>query len=191
MSLCGQTSRTGAVIVLMASRRSAERRRVRHHRRSWLAPLLAGLLCSSLAVSVRAAVERYQSDEWITVCEPEPGTKTPGCSLTVPFGGVQNDKRGGFAMVVLLDSGMIGIVGLPFPVRAMVRIDKDPPIECHEWRYCLFPQDQSLAAIKELEVGSLILIDVYTARASFRFSLTPRGYQAGIAQIRAWGYRLP
>jgi hypothetical protein len=169
------------------SDRSAEHRRSR----TWLAPLLAGLFCSSLAVSAPAAVERYQSDEWLTVCESEAGSRMSGCSLTVPFGGVQNDKRGAFAMVVVLDSGMIGIVGLPYPVRAMLRIDKDPPIECDHWRYCLFPQDQSQAAIKELEVGSLILIDVYTSRATFRFSLTPRGYQAGIAQIRAWGYRLP
>ena len=172
-------------------RRSAGRRRARHHRRSWLAAFLAGLFCGSLAVSARAAVGRYQSDAWITVCEPEAGTKTAGCSLTVPFGGVQNDRRGAFAMVVALDSEMIGIVGLPYPVRAMLRIDKDPPIECRETRYCLFSQDQSLAAIKELKVGSLILIDVYTSRATFRFSLTPRGYQAGIAQIRAWGDQLP
>jgi hypothetical protein len=144
-----------------------------------------------LVISARAAVERYRSDDWITVCEPEAGTKTPGCSLTVSFGGVQNDRRGAFAMVVALDSGVIGIVGIPYPVQALLRIDKDPPIKCDEWRYCLFSRDQSMAAIKEFEAGSLILIDVYTSRATFRFSLTPRGYRAGIAQIRAWGYQLP
>jgi hypothetical protein len=94
-------------------------------------------------------------------------------------------------MVVDLDSGMIGIVGQPYPVRAVLRIDKDLAIRCDEWRYCLFPPDQSLAAIKDLDVGSLILIDVYTARATFRFSLTTRGYRAGIAHLRAWGYRIP
>jgi hypothetical protein len=30
---------------------------------------------------------------------------------------------------------------------------------------------------------------VYTAKGAFDFSLTPKGFQAGIAQIRAWGYR--
>jgi hypothetical protein len=34
-------------------------------------------------------------------------------------------------------------------------------------------------------------VDVTTARSTFRFSLTPKGFQAGIAKIRAWGYRLP
>src|SRR6267154_3629405 len=42
---------------------------------------------------------------------------------------------------------------------------------------------------EQFKVGSLILIDVFTDRGAFNFSLTPKGYQAGIAQIRAWGYR--
>ena len=57
-------------------------------------------------------------------------------------------------------------------------------------RYCVFPSAQALAVVKQLEVGSLILIDVLTAKGAFSFSLTPKGYQAGIAKIRAWGYRL-
>jgi hypothetical protein len=163
-----------------------------NHRRAWLGLLLVALLRGQPIAPVSAGtMEKYQSDEWVTECEPEPGTRTIRCSITAPFGAVQKGKEGSFALVVLLDAGYIGIVGWPFPVRAVLRIDKDLPIECTEWRYCLFPRNQSLAAIKELEVGSLILVDVFTARATFRFSLTPRGYQAGIAQIRAWGHRLP
>ena len=156
-----------------------------------LAILLASVFYTLLIVDAPAGVEKYRSDDWVTVCEPVPGSHTQGCSLTVPFGGVQDGSRSAFALVVVLDSGTVGIVGEPYPVRAVLRIDKDLPIECDEWRYCLFPQNLGPAAIKDLEVGSLILIDVYTARARFRFSLTPLGYQAGIAQIRAWGHRLP
>jgi hypothetical protein len=160
-------------------------------RRVWIRRLVAGLFSELLIVSASPAAEKYRSDDWVTVCEPAPGSHSSGCSLTVPVEGVQHGIRGAFALVVVLDSGMIGIVGEPYPVRAVLRIDNDPPIECREWRYCLFPPDQSLDAIKELAAASLILIDVQTARATFRFSLTPRGYQAGIAQIRAWGYRVP
>jgi len=56
-------------------------------------------------------------------------------------------------------------------------------------RYCIFPGAQALMAVKQLKVGSLILIDVFTAKGTFSFSLTPKGYQAGIAKIQAWGYR--
>ena len=56
-------------------------------------------------------------------------------------------------------------------------------------RYCIFPSTQALAVVKQLRVGSLILIDVFTAKGAFSFSLTPKGYQAGIAKIRAWGYQ--
>jgi invasion protein IalB len=48
---------------------------------------------------------------------------------------------------------------------------------------------QALAALKQLKTGSLVLIDVYTEKGEFSFSLTPKGFQAGMAQIRAWGYR--
>jgi hypothetical protein len=174
-----------------ASRRPALRPAA-NHRRAWLALFLVILLPGQPVAPVAAAtVEKYRSDEWITVCEPEPGTRTIGCSITVPFGEVRKGEGGSFALVVLLDAGYIGIVGRPFPVRAVLRIDGDTPIECRNGRYCLFPRDQSLVAINELAVGSVILIDVFTARATFRFSLTPRGYQAGIAQIRAWGHRFP
>jgi hypothetical protein len=158
-------------------------------RRSRPALPLAAAFAALLLAAAPAAAERYQSGEWLTVCEPGPGPS--GCSITVPFGGVQNGRKGFFALVVVLDSGNVGIVGRPYPVRAVLRIDGDPPIECREWRYCLFPRDQSLRTIEELDHGSLILIDVFTATGSFKFSLTPRGYQAGIAEIRAWGYRLP
>jgi hypothetical protein len=83
----------------------------------------------------------------------------------------------------------MGIVGEPFPTRAVLRIDKNPPIECREARYCVFPSMQTLAALKQLKIGSLVLIDVYTEKGEFSFSLTPKGFQAGMAQIRAWGYR--
>ena len=90
----------------------------------------------------------------------------------------------------MLQTGNMGIVGEPFPTRAVLRIDKNPPIECREARYCVFPSIQAAAALKQLKIGSLILIDVYTEKGQFSFSLTPKGFQAGMAQIRAWGYRM-
>ena len=93
-------------------------------------------------------------------------------------------------MVVMLQTGNIGIVGQPFPVKAVLRVDKNPPIECRQTRYCIFPSAQAFAVANQLKVGSLILIDVVTAKGTFSFSLTPKGYQAGMAKIQAWGYRL-
>jgi hypothetical protein len=147
------------------------------------------MFCSLLITAVPAATTEKYPPDWITACGPVADGRASGCSLRVTFGGTQDGETGAFAMVVDLDSGLIGIVGQPYPARAVLRIDKDLAIRCDGGRYCLFPPDQSLAAIKDLEIGSLILIDVYTARATFRFSLTTRGYQAGIAHLRAWGYR--
>jgi hypothetical protein len=148
---------------------------------------LALVLCAQFCAAPALATQRFQADEWITECEP--GSHTD-CSITVPFWQTAHGQKGSFALVVTLPTGNIGIVGQPYPVRAVLRVDKNPAIECREARYCIFPTARAAAVAEQMASGSLILIDVYTAHAAFSFSLTPKGYQAGIAQIRAWGYRI-
>jgi hypothetical protein len=138
--------------------------------------------------SSAAAAQEYRADEWITECDAAAHLGAAACTITVPFWQTQPQTGGSFALVIMLQTGNIGIVGLPFPTRAVLRVDKNPPIECKQARYCVFPSIQASAVLKQLEVGSLVLIDVYTAKGAFNFSLTPKGFQAGIAQIRAWGY---
>jgi hypothetical protein len=151
-------------------------------------PLLV-IGASTVAVTAAAAEQMFQSDEWITECDT--GTGAPDCSITVPFWQGERQRDGAFALVVELPAGNIGIVGQPFPTRAVLRVDKNPPIECRQTRYCVFPRAQSMAVLRQLKDAALILVDVFTAKGTFSFSLTPKGYQAGIAKIRAWGYRLP
>ncbi len=152
--------------------------------------LLFPLFVQVLVLAPAIGEQTFQSDEWITECEAAPDSATPDCSITVPFWQAEGDRDGSFALVVMLQTGNIGIVGQPLPVKAVLRVDKNPPIECKQTRYCIFSSPQALAVVKQLKVGSLILIDVFTAKGAFSFSLTPKGYQAGIAKIRAWGYRL-
>ena len=140
-------------------------------------------------VSTAVAGQKFRADEWVTECDSSPGTGAPDCSITVPFWQTRGAPRGSFALVVMLQTGNMGIVGEPLPTRAVLRIDKNPPIECREARYCVFPSIQALAALRQLKIASLVLIDVYTEKGQFSFSLTPKGFQAGMAQIRAWGYR--
>ena len=149
---------------------------------------LLGMTAFAVAHPTAAAEQRFQSDEWITECNNGPGA--PDCSITVAFWRGQQERDGSFALVVMLQTGNIGIVGQPLPLRAVLRVDKNPPVECRQTRYCVFPSAQAFAVLKELNDASLILVDVFTAKGVFNFSLTPKGYQAGIAQVRAWGYRL-
>jgi hypothetical protein len=149
---------------------------------------LLAICVSAIALPATAREQKFQSDEWITECDI--GTGEPECSITVPFWQGQRERDGAFALVVMLQTGNIGIVGKPFPTRAVLRVDKNQPVECRQARYCVFPSAQALAVLKELKDASLILVDVFTAKQVFSFSLTPKGYQAGIAKIRAWGYRL-
>jgi hypothetical protein len=147
-------------------------------------------VCSELpSPSWTAAAQQYRADEWITECEAGPNLRPPDCAITVPFWQTPGNATGSFALVIMLQTGNIGIVGQPFPVRAVLRVDKNPPIECRQPRYCIFPSVQAFGLLKQLKVGSLILVDVYTTDGTFNFSLTPKGFQAGISQIRAWGYR--
>jgi hypothetical protein len=160
-------------------------RQAKMRTRRWrtAAGLLLALCTQLLGLSWAAGGQTFRADEWLTECDQS------DCSITVPFWQTQGVPRGSFALVVMLQTGNIGIVGQPFPVRAVLRVDKNPPIECRQARYCVFPSPEALAVLRQLKVGSLILIDVFTEKGAFSFSLTPKGYQAGIAQIRAWGYR--
>jgi hypothetical protein len=145
--------------------------------------LLLALVIGPCVRSSAATTKKFQADEWITECGGD-----GGCSITVPFWQNGYDGKGSFALVVMLQTGNIGIVGTPPPVRAVLRIDKNPAATCAGSR-CIFPTAQSQAVVKQLDTGSLILIDVFTAKSQFSFSLSPKGYQAGIAQIHAWGYQ--
>jgi hypothetical protein len=152
--------------------------------------LVAFLACVLMGgFSEIVAGQKFRADEWVTECDSSPGMGAPDCSITVPFWQTRGAPKGSFALVVMLQTRNIGIVGEPFPTRAVLRIDKNPPIECTEARYCVFPSSQAVPALNQLKTGSLILIDVYTEKGDFSFSLTPKGFQAGMAQIRAWGYR--
>jgi hypothetical protein len=135
------------------------------------------------------STQRFQADEWVTECNGTPSTQGAGCSIMVPFWQIAIGGKGSFALVIMLQTGNVGIVGRPPPVRAELRVDKNPPITCRGARYCIFPEAQSLQIVRQLTSASLILIDVYTTRAQFGFSLSPQGYRAGIAQARAWGYQ--
>lgn len=152
----------------------------------WILALLAGASPGNSAVGA----QRFQADDWITECGGRPGAGTGECSITVPFWQTGDNGKGSFALVVMLQTGNIGIVGSPPPIKAVVRVDKNPAVECRGPRYCIFPASQSLALVNQLDIGSLILIDVFTAKSQFSFSLSPKGYRAGVAQIRAWGYQM-
>jgi hypothetical protein len=129
----------------------------------------------------------FRSDAWVTECEPG----AAACSITAPFSDEQDGHQGSFALVVMLQAGGVAIVGRPYPTRAVLRVDRNRAIECRETRYCLFPGGEAGAFIKELTTGSLVYVDVFAGRAAFHFSLTTKGYRAGLAKIGAWGYRFP
>jgi hypothetical protein len=161
-----------------------------HFKSVHIAGISLALSAHMLALPAASGEQTFRSDEWVTECETNPGGGAADCSITLPFWQAGGDRNGSFALVVMLQTGSIGIVGQPMPVKAALRVDKNPPIECAQTRYCIFPSAQAFTVAKQLKVGSLILIDVFTLKGTFSFSMTPKGYQAGIAKVRAWGYRL-
>jgi hypothetical protein len=70
---------------------------------------------SQTCISSAASEQNFRSDEWITECDAGRGIDTPECSITVRFWQTQGDQKGSFALVVMLQTGNLGIVGDPFP----------------------------------------------------------------------------
>lgn len=152
---------------------------------------LAAALLASAAVfgsPHQLGAARYQADNWIAECDGASRSRGAACSMTVPFWQTTENGRGSFALVVMPQTGDVGLVGTPAPLRAVLRIDQHPDAICRGERYCIFPTAQSHALLREFDAASLILIDVYTAKSRFSFIVSPDGYRAGMAQIRAWGY---
>ena len=147
------------------------------------------LLSPSARAAPTVAEQTYRSDDWVTKCDARPGSAAAECSIAVPFAQTVDGEEGSFALVVILRSGDIAIVGHPFPTKAVLQVGKYPPIECRQPRYCLFRRDQARAAIQGFADGALVLIDVTTGKRTYRFSVSTKGYQAGLAYVRAWGYR--
>jgi hypothetical protein len=65
--------------------------------------------------SLAAAGPRYRADEWITECDSAPNVGAADCSITVPFWQTQREIKGSFALVIMLQTSNIGIVGCRFP----------------------------------------------------------------------------
>src|SRR5690242_1251478 len=109
--------------------------------RGWVAGAVLSLMVWVLWAVAAGAIgaQKFRADEWITECDSRPGAGPPDCSITVPFWQNHGQPKGSFALVIMLQTGNIGIVGQPFPLRAVLRIDKNPPIECQQTRYCVFP----------------------------------------------------
>ena len=157
-----------------------------HLPKQLLRELLLFVLAGHFAAGEAYAGQTYQSGGWTTECQG--GRDARGCSLIVPFSRIENGQRADYTLAVLLSTGDIAIVGKPPPVRVVLRIGNNPPMECRESQPCLFPRDRSIDAILQLSTAPVILIDVLNSKSTSKFSLTTHGYQAGLAQIRAWGY---
>ncbi|GEM_PF-1154220 len=170
-----------------------ERRRARlssgNGRRIAAGLLAAGLLLPAMTEAPRAATFRFRIGDWVTECQ---GSGIAGCSITGLFEQSNLDGRSGsFALVVMIGSRQLAVVGTPRPLRARLQIDKNNPAACAGARYCIFPGRAARRAIDELGAGSLVLIDVYTAKDVFHSSLSAFGYQASLAKLQAEGYAVP
>lgn len=147
----------------------------------------AGLAVSAIADTPSAAALRFRVGDWVTECRT-----SADCSVTGLFQQTNLDgRRGSFAVVIMLGSRQLAVVGAPYPIRAKLQIDKNDPAECVGARYCIFPSGEARRAIGELGAGSLVLIDVYTAGGVFRSSLSTIGYQSSLAELQADGYTIP
>lgn len=145
-----------------------------------------GLVLAAGTAAPRAAELRFRVDDWITECG------IAGCSITGLFQQTNLDgRRGAFALVIMLPSRQLAVVGQPHPIRARLRIDTNAAAACVGARYCVFPGSEAVRAIGELGAGSLILLDVHTDKAVFRSSLSTKGYRASLAKLEAEGYDVP
>jgi hypothetical protein len=149
------------------------------------------ILCFVLFGTADAAALQFRSDEWLTQCDLRNETADHDCTINGLFSNKLLDgTQGSFSLLIDLVSGRVAVVGQPKPMRATIRIDKNPELGCLATPDCIFSADQSELIMAELAAGQLVLIDVVSSKTTFRVSLTTKGYRAGIEKLFAQGLQL-
>jgi hypothetical protein len=149
------------------------------------------VLCFALFGAANAAAIQFRSDEWLTECDLQNETADQACTINGLFSNQLPDgTQGSFSLLIDIVSGRVAVVGRPKPTRASIRIDKNPELGCTAAPDCIFSADQSELITAELAAGQLVLIDVFSPKATFRVSLTTKGYRAGIEKLFAQGFQL-
>ena len=63
-------------------------------------------------------------------------------------------RKDRFSLLIDLRNHLVAVVGKPFPGRASIRVDKNPPMECRGERYCIFSNDDAETIVRQLKSGS-------------------------------------
>jgi hypothetical protein len=154
--------------------------------------ILAGLTLIvgfGLASGARAETLRFQADDWVAECDTSQATDAE-CSIIGVFSSENAiGPKGSFSLLIDLRNNLVAVVGKPFPGRALIRVDKNPPMECRGERYCIFSNDDAETIVRQLKSGSLVLVDVFAGNSLFRSSLSTKGYRADLDKIQAQGFR--
>lgn len=155
--------------------------------------ILLSLLCTLLIATIKEATAQVilHLDEWTIECDGAAYRHNLDCSATVVLPPPQPGFEGRFAIVIMIQTGDVGITGKPIPVHAIMRIGRSAQFECRGPKYCLFPRETSINLIKELSRQATVFVDIPADADILHFSLSTAGFQLGIAQLRAWGYPIP
>ena len=152
---------------------------------SALAPvLMIGYLAAPLPADAQTV--RLQADDWVAEC----GTPEGDCSIIRVFRNTSaNAANASFSLLIDLRNGQVAVVGKPDPTRATIQIDKYPSMQCVGTPYCIFSSSDAEVISRQLQTGSLILIDVTAGKSVLRSSLSTKGYRIALAKFQANGFR--
>jgi len=151
--------------------------------------ILAGLILVFGFGLANAETLRFQADDWVAECDASQAADAQ-CSIIGVFSSVNAaGPKGSFSLLIDLRNSLVAVVGKPFPSRASIRVDKNPPMECSGERYCIFSNNDAETIVRQLKTGSLILVDVFAGKSLFRSSLSTKGYRADLDKIHAQGFR--
>jgi hypothetical protein len=161
-----------------------------------------GVMCARVAIvlclipglirAAPAAPIKLQADDWVTECDTRHETADGDCSIIGVFRNTSTGgPKGSYSLLVDLKNGRVAVVGEPTPMRSTLRIDKFPALEWAGTPYCIFASTDAAIIRRELAIGFEILADVASNKGISRASLSTKGYNVGLAKVRAGGWPPP
>ena len=144
--------------------------------------LVAAAFCF-VTFSAHGAALKFQADNWEVDCELD-NTETDCSIIAALKANTTSTTNGSFALAIELRTGLVALVGKPEPVKAIMKVDKNPAAEC-TGSPCVVPNGQAKTLIAQLSVGRLLLVDVVSQKEVFRLSTSTTGYRSSFAKIQA------
>lgn len=144
------------------------------------------LLVPAPTVGLAQQPTTFSAGEWKTECSVDRMTDRRGCITRLGLNKT-NPPVGIFSLIISSVGPSVSMVGSPTPYETVIRIDRNPAMECKGIQVCQFSRADSSKIVRQLYGGTTLLVTVLGSGV-FEFTKEIGHYRTMLAKHQEWGY---